>query len=168
MAALAMARAGYTAESRQFAETLSRDFPQNTTLQNHWLPSIQAAIELTRNNPAKAVEMLRPATGYELGQPEGSLLGMMYPVYLRGQAYLQMRKGTEAAAEFQKIIEHRGVVLNFPTAALAHLGLARAYALQGDTAKAHAAYQEFLTLWKDADPDIPIYKQAKAESAKLQ
>jgi predicted Zn-dependent protease len=85
----------------------------------------------------------------------------------RGQAYLQMRKGGDAAAEFQNIIEHRGVVLNFPTAALARLGLARAYALQGDTIKGRDAYQDFLALWKDADPDIPILKQAKAEYAKL-
>jgi len=168
LAALAMARAGHAAEARQIAETLSRDFPQNTILQSCWLPSIQAAIELTRNNPAKAVELLRPATAYELGQPFGSYFGMMYPVYLRGQAYLQMRKGEEATAEFQTIIEHRGVVLNFATGALARLGLARAYDLQGDTAKARDAYQDFLTLWKDADPDIPILKQAKAEYATLQ
>ena len=93
---------------------------------------------------------------------------MMYPVYLRGQAYLQMRKGPEAAKEFQKIIDHRGIVLNFPTGALARLGLARAYAVQGDIVKARAAYQDFLTRWKVADPDIPILKQAKAEYAKVQ
>jgi len=166
-AALALARAGYTAEARQLAEALSRDFPQDALLQNYWLPAIQAAIELTRNNAEKAVELLRPAAAYELGQPLGSWVGMMYPVYLRGQAYLQMRKGKEAATEFQKMVEHRGIVLNFPTAALARLGLARAYALQGDIAKAKAAYQDFLTLWKDADPDIPILKQAKSEYAKL-
>jgi len=92
----------------------------------------------------------------------------MYPVYLRGQAYLLARQGPEAAAEFQKIIDHRGIVLNFPLGALAHLGLGRAYALQGDSTKARTAYQDFLTLWKYADPDIPILKQAKAEYAKLQ
>ena len=91
-----------------------------------------------------------------------------YPIYLRGEAYLAGRRGNEAAAEFQKILDHRGVVVNEPIAALAHLGLARAHTLQGDTAKARAAYQDFLTLWKDADPDIPILKQAKAEYAKLQ
>jgi len=167
-AALAMARAGHTAEARRLAGTLTRDFPQDTIMQNYWLPSIWAAIELTRNNAEKAVELLRPATAYELCQPPGFFIGMMYPVYLRGQAYLQMRKGKEAAAEFQKMIEHRGIVLNFPTGALARLGLARAFALEGDKAKASAAYQDFLTLWKDADPDIPILKQAKAEYAKLQ
>jgi len=167
-AALAMARAGHTAEARRLAGTLTRDFPQDTIMQNYWLPSIWAAIELTRNNAEKTVELLRPATTYELGQPSGFFVGMMYPVYLRGQAYLQMGKGKEAAAEFQKMIEHRGIVLNFPTGALARLGLARAYALEGDKAKASATYQDFLTLWKDADPDIPILKQAKAEYAKLQ
>ena len=167
LAALAMARAGNAAEARNLAEALRRDFPQDTLVQFYWLPTIWAAIELTGNNAEKAVELLRPATAYELGQPPGFWVGMMYPAYLRGQAYLQMRKGKEAAAEFQKMIEHRGIVLNFPTAALARLGLARAYGLQGDIAKAKAAYQDFLTLWKDADPDIPILKQAKSEYAKL-
>ena len=92
----------------------------------------------------------------------------MYPVYLRGQAQLLANQAKEAAAEFQKIIDHRGIVLNCPLGALAHLQLARAYSLQGDTAKSRAAYQDFLTLWKDADPDIPIYKQAKTEYARLQ
>jgi hypothetical protein len=92
----------------------------------------------------------------------------MFPVFVRGEAYLAAHKGSEAAAEFQKILDHRGLVLNQPIGALAHLGLGRAYVLQGDTAKARTAYQDFLTLWKDADPDIPILKQAKAEYAKLQ
>jgi len=92
----------------------------------------------------------------------------LYPVYVRGEAYLAAHRGSETAAEFQKILDHRGVVINEPIGALAHLGLGRAYALQGDTTKARAAYQDFLTLWKDADPDIPILKQAKAEYAKLQ
>jgi len=92
----------------------------------------------------------------------------MYPVYVRGEAYLKAGKGQQAAAEFQKLIDHRGIVLNFPLGALAHLGLARAYTLQGDTATAKAAYKDFLALWKDADADIPILKEAKAEYAKLQ
>jgi predicted Zn-dependent protease len=92
---------------------------------------------------------------------------MLYPIYIRGQAYLKLRQREEAVAEFQKILDHRTIVVNFVTSALAHLGLARAYALQGDTAKAHAAYNDFFTLWKDADRDIPILKQAKAEYAKL-
>jgi len=166
--ALALARGGHAAEARQLAEALNRDFPEHALLRGYWLPAIWAAIELTRNNGEKAVELLQPATVYEIGQPPGSLFGMMYPVYLRGHAYLQMQKGQEAAAEFEKIIEHRGIVLNFPTGALAHLGLARAYVLQDDKTKARAAYKDFLTLWKDADPDISILKQAKAEYAKLQ
>ena len=92
----------------------------------------------------------------------------MYPVYVRGEAYLAAHQGKEAAAEFQRILDHRGIVLNEPIGALAHLQLGRAYSLQGDTAKARAAYQDFLTLWKDADPDIPVFKEAKAEYAKLQ
>jgi hypothetical protein len=92
----------------------------------------------------------------------------MYPIFIRGQAYLDLRQGKEAAAEFQKFLDHRGVVVNYPLAALSRLGLARAYTLQGDTVKARAAYQDFLTLWKDADPDIPILKHAKSEYAKLQ
>jgi len=93
---------------------------------------------------------------------------MLYPVYLRRQAYLLAHQGKEAAAEFQRMIDHRGIILNFPLGALAHVGLGRAYALQGDTARSSAAYQDFFTLWKDADPGIPILKQAKAEYAKLQ
>jgi eukaryotic-like serine/threonine-protein kinase len=114
------------------------------------------------------VEILKTAAPYELGQPPPFQLGPMYPVYLRGESFLLAHQGKEAAAEFQKIIDHRGIVLNFPLGALARLGLARAYALQGDSAKAPNAYLDFLTFWKDADPDIPILKQAKAEYAKLQ
>jgi tetratricopeptide (TPR) repeat protein len=91
----------------------------------------------------------------------------LYPAYVRGQAYLALRQGKEAAAEFQKYVDHKGIALNSPLAALAHLQLGRAYELSGDQAKARSAYQEFLALWKDADPDIPIYRQAKAEFAKL-
>ena len=94
-------------------------------------------------------------------------LGTLYPVYLRGHAYLLLRQGNEAAAEFQKILEHRGIVLNFPLGALAHIGLARAGVLAGDTVKARKAYQDFFALWKDADPDIPILREARAEYARL-
>jgi hypothetical protein len=112
----------------------------------------------------KAFEGLQMAVPYELGSPDGN---PMFPIYLRGRAYLMARRGSEAAAEFQKILEHRGIVLNSPIGALAHLEIARAFAMQGETAKARVAYQDFLTLWKDADPEIPILKQAKAEYAKL-
>jgi hypothetical protein len=111
---------------------------------------------------------LEAAAPYELGQPPQLQLGTMYPAYIRGQAQLMAHNGTAAAAEFQKFLNHRGIVINFPLGALAHLGLARAYALQGATAKAKAAYQDFFSLWRDADPDIPILKEAKAEYAKLQ
>jgi serine/threonine protein kinase/Flp pilus assembly protein TadD len=168
VAALALARAGDVSQARKLAENLNREFPQDTIVQGYWLPSIRAAIELNGKKAAAALELLKPAATYELGQCEPFQVGMMYPAYLRGQAYLLARQGKEAAAEFQKLIDHRGIVLNFPLGALARLGLARAYALQGDSAKARTAYLDFLNFWKDADPDIPILKQAKAEYAKLQ
>jgi serine/threonine protein kinase/tetratricopeptide (TPR) repeat protein len=138
-------------------------------LRNYWLPSIRATIELSRNNADKAIEILQAAVPYELGIPTPAPIvgGMLYPIHVRGQAYLELRQGTAAAAEFQKILDHRTIVVNFITGALAPLGLARAYALQGDTTKARAAYNDFFTPWKDADPDIPILKEAKAEYPKL-
>ena len=117
-------------------------------------------------SPTKAVEALAPGAPYELGYPAQSVAIALYPVYLRGEAYLAAHQ--EGAAEFQKILDHPGVVTNEPIGALAHLGLGRAYAISGDGAKAKTAYQDFFALWKDADPDIPILKQAKAEYAKLQ
>jgi tetratricopeptide (TPR) repeat protein len=168
VAALALARAGNAAQAQKIVDSLNKDFSKSTTVQGYWLPSIRAAIEINGKNDARAVEILETATPYELGQCEPFQVGMMYPVYLRGQAYLLARQGKKAAAEFQKIIDHRGIVLNFPLGALAHLGSGRAYALQGDNRKARTAYEDFLTLWKDADPDLPILKQARAEYAKLQ
>jgi tetratricopeptide (TPR) repeat protein len=165
LAALVLARAGDTTQPQKLAERLNKDFSHNTIVQGYWLPSIRAAIELHANNFTKTIEILHDAEPYEYGQT--SILAMMYPVYVRGQAYLLAGHGREAAAEFEKMIEHPGLLLNSPLGALARLGLARAYALQGDTAKARAAYKDFLTLWKDADPDVPILKEAKAEYAKL-
>lgn len=165
--ALALARAGDTAQAEKLAESLNRDFPKNTIVQGYWLPSIRAAIELHAKNAAKAVEILRTAAPFELGQSQPFQMGMMYPPYLRGEAYLMLHQGQEAAAEFQRIIDHRGIVLNFPLGALAQLGLGRAYALQGDTTKARAAYNDFLRLWTNADSGIPILKVAKAEYANL-
>jgi tetratricopeptide (TPR) repeat protein len=124
---------------------------------------IHAAAALQSGSANKALEALLPASPYELGSTGFNL----YPVYLRGEAYLAAHQGSAAAAEFQKIIDHRGIVLNDPIGALAHLQIGRAYAMQGYSAKAKAAYQDFLTLWRDADPDIPILKQAKVEYAKL-
>ncbi|MFY9528822.1 MAG: protein kinase [Candidatus Acidiferrales bacterium] len=167
LAALAFARSGDGARAQTLADQLAKENPDNTLIKFYWLPTIRAAIEIVRKNPAKAVEILEPAAEYELGQPLPFQLGTLYPAYVRGEAYLQLRKGSEAAAEFQKLLDRRGLVANFPLGALAHLGLARAYALQGDTARARAAYQDFLALWKDADLDIPILIAAKAEYAKL-
>src|SRR5207253_1402769 len=134
----------------------------HTIVRSSYLPTIHAQLALIRNDSSKAIEVLQAATPYELG-----LISLLYPVYVRGEAYLAAHQGGGAAAEFQKILEHRGIVQSEPIGALAHLGLARAYALQGDTPKARSAYQDFLALWKDADPDIPILKQASAEYAKL-
>jgi serine/threonine protein kinase/tetratricopeptide (TPR) repeat protein len=164
-AALAYALAGDAAHAQSLAEDLAKRFPQDTLVQSVMLPTIRAKIEIGRRNPARAIELLQAAAAYELGTALG---GCMYPAYVRGEAYLAAQQGNAAAAEYQKILDHRGIVLNCLTGALAHLGLARAYALQGDTTKARTAYNDFLTLWKDADPDIPILKEAKAEYAKLQ
>jgi predicted Zn-dependent protease len=167
LAGLALARAGENAQAHKLAENLNKEFPMHTIIQGYWLPCIGAAIEISAKKPANALQILQRAAPYELGQSQPFQLGMLYPIYLRGQAYLLARQGKEAAVEFQKIIEHRGIVLNFPLGALVRLGLARAYALQGEVEKARAAYQDFLILWKDADPDVPILKEAKAEYAKL-
>jgi len=167
MAALALARAGDTEGADKLASELDKTFPLGTVVQRYWLPTIRAAVALERKDPNHAIELLKVASPIELGQPT-TLTVVLCPAYLRGEAYLMLHNGNRAAAEFQKFIDHRGLVVNFPWGALARLGLARAYALQGDTAKARAAYQDFLTPWKDADPDIPILKQAKAEYAKLQ
>ena len=166
MAALALARAGDTAGAENLAAKLDRTFPMDTLIQRYWLPTIRAAVALERKDPNHAVELLKAANTIEFGQPS-YLTVVLCPVYLRGEAYLMLHDGNRAAAEFQKFIDRRGLVANFPWGALDRLGLARAYALQGDTAKARAAYQDFLTLWKDADPDIPVLKEAKAEYAKL-
>jgi eukaryotic-like serine/threonine-protein kinase len=149
-------------------DDLSRRFPEDTVVQFNYLPTANAMLQINAGNPAKAVEILDAARPYELGSPSNISMSLsMYPVYVRGLAYLSTKKGTEATVEFQKVLSHRGVVQTEPIGSLAHLGLARAYALQGDTAKAKAAYQDFLTLWRDADPDIPIFIFAKAEYAKL-
>jgi eukaryotic-like serine/threonine-protein kinase len=170
LAALALARAGDSDRAQKMADDLEKQNPLNTTINGYWLPTIRAALELNRQNPSKAVEILHTAAPYERGEPDPApeVGGFLYPIFLRGQAYLALRQASAATAEFQKFLDYRGVVINCPLGALAHLGLARAYALHGDTSKARAAYQDFLTLWKDADPDIPVLIVAKAEYAKLQ
>jgi TolB-like protein/DNA-binding winged helix-turn-helix (wHTH) protein/tetratricopeptide (TPR) repeat protein len=167
IAALALARAGDTAGAEKLAAELDRTFPLDTRVQRYLLPTIRAGVALERKDPNRAIELLKVASAVELAQPT-NITVYLCPVYLRGRAYLMLHDGTAAAVEFQKLIDHRGVVMNSPWGALARLGLARAYAMQGDTVKARAAYQDFLTLWKDADPDVPILKEAKAEYAMLQ
>jgi eukaryotic-like serine/threonine-protein kinase len=168
LAALALARIGETARAKAIVEELEKNYGSDTILKVYWLPTIKAAAELNGNNSAQAVVFLEAAAPYELGDPPQLQMGTMYPVYIRGQAQLLAHNSVAAAIEFQKFLDHRGVSLNFPLGALAHLGLARAYAMQGDSAKAKTAYQDFFALWKDADPDIPILIAAKAEYAKLQ
>jgi tetratricopeptide (TPR) repeat protein len=180
-AALAFAVAGDSDRAESLAQDLKKRFPLDTQMQSLWLPAIQAQLALNRRNPAAALQALQAASPIELGAiPFGNNISCLYPIYMRGQAYLAAKQGSAAAAEFQEILNHSGIVWNCWTGALAHLGLARANALQARTSAAQsadadaarvralAAYNDFLTLWKDADPDIPILKKAKAEYAKLQ
>jgi serine/threonine protein kinase/tetratricopeptide (TPR) repeat protein len=167
--ALALAYAGDDGRARMLTDDLGKRFPEDTIVQLNYQPSLRAKLAVSRGNASGAIESLRVALPYELGQTTSSTYGWtaVYPIYVRGEAYLAAHQGNEAAAEFQKIIDHWGIVLNSPIGALVHLQIGRAYAMQGDAAKAKAAYQDFLTLWKDADPDIPILIAAKAEYAKL-
>ena len=171
-AALALARGGDVATAEKLVDALNQEFPLDTLMQNYWLPTVRAAIALQRRDSVKAIATLRTSVPYELADPPPFSAGTMYPAYLLGQAYLSSGNasgnGELAAAEFQKILDHPGVIVNFPLSALSHLGLGRARALSGDEAAARNAYQDFFALWKDADSDIPIMKQAKAEYAKLQ
>jgi eukaryotic-like serine/threonine-protein kinase len=168
-AALALAYVGDDGRARGQAEDLGKKFPEDTLLQFNYLPTLRARLAVSRGNASDALETLKTAAPYELGSvPSGGYVWLaLYPIFVRGEAYLAAHQGKEAAAEFQKILDHRGVVANEPIGALAHLQIGRAYAMQGDTAKAKAAYQDFLTLWKDADPDIPILIAAKSEYSKL-
>ena len=170
LAALALARIGDTDQAKRLADDLAGRFPLNTVINRYWLPTIYASIEIQRGNPARAVELLQTTAQYELGSPlpQFEVGGTLYPVYVRGQAYLLLHQGTQAVGEFQKFLDQRGVAVNCPLAALARLQLARAYVLAGDSKRAGGSYQEFFALWKDADPDIPILKEAKVEYAKLQ
>jgi hypothetical protein len=178
-AALAFAMAGDPARANSLAQDLGKRFPLDTQMQSLWLPSIQAQLALDKKNPASAMTALQSASPIELGQISFVInISCLYHMYVRGEAYLAAGQGNAAAAEFQKILDHSGIVWNCWTGALAHLGVARANALQSRTSqgadadaarvRALAAYKDFLTLWRDADPDIPILKQAEAEYAKLQ
>jgi DNA-binding winged helix-turn-helix (wHTH) protein/Flp pilus assembly protein TadD len=170
LAALAMARVGDLEKSQGVADELARTFRQNTVINRYWLPSIRAAIAIGRRHWPEAVDLLRGTSPYDFAYPNPELgVGRyFYPVYLRGEAYLKMNQGNDAAMEFRKFMDHRTMAINSPLAALAGLQLARAYAAQGDTARARVAYQAFFTLWKDGDADIPVLKNAKEEYAKLQ
>jgi tetratricopeptide (TPR) repeat protein/predicted Ser/Thr protein kinase len=173
-AALALAFAKDSVHAQALTDDLTKHFPEDTVVQYIYLPTVRAQLALNRNDSTGAIKLLQAAAPYELGDVR---IGDLYPVYVRGNAFLAAHQGSEAAAEFQKILDHPGVVVNDPIGALGHLGLARAYALQAQWAqgadadaartKARAAYRDFLTLWKDADPDVLILKQAKAEYAKL-
>jgi len=167
IAALVLIRADDISQGQKIADDLAKNYPQDTIVNSYWLPSIHAAIEINRQSPSRALDLLRAAESYELGNPSPSV-GPLNPIYYRAYAYLGAGRGPEAAKEFQRIIEHRGIVLNSPLGALAYLGLARSHAANGETSGARTAYQDFFALWKDADPDIPILKEAKAEYAKLQ
>jgi hypothetical protein len=171
--------AGETSRAESLAQDLGKRFPLDTQMQSLWLPAIQAQLALERKNPVSALSTLQGATPIELGQIQFVLnISCLYPVYVRGEAYLGAGQGRAAAAEFQTILDHSGIVWNCWTGALAHLGVARANALESRTSRgadadaartrALAAYKDFLTLWKDADADIPILKQAKTDYAKLQ
>jgi eukaryotic-like serine/threonine-protein kinase len=166
-AALAFARAGDSERAQKLADESQRQAALDNVFVNYWLPTVRAAIEIDRKNPAKAIEFLKSVL-YESGQGADLEFGVMfYPPYVRGQAYLLLHQGDEAAIEFHKLIDRPSMLANNPLFVLSHLGLARALALQGQTEKSREAYQEFFNLWKDADPDIPILQQAKAEYAKL-
>jgi tetratricopeptide (TPR) repeat protein len=169
-AALALALAGSSSRAQVLADDLEKNFPEDTSVRFSYLPVLRAILAINRRQPSRAIEVLESAAPYELGTPRSNLqgfFGALYPVYVRGQAYLSAHQGAEAAVEFQKIIDHRGILVSDPVGALAHLQLARAFALSGDTAKAKSAYQDFLTMWKQADSDIPVLKQAKTEYAEL-
>lgn len=167
LAALTLARTGESAEAKALADELEKSYPSETILKVYWLPTVRAALDLNANNTTEALESLEAAAPYELGEPEQFQLGTMYPAYVRGLAYLAAHNGTAAAAQFQRILDHPGIVINFPTGVLAHLQLGRAYAMAGDGAKAKVAYEDFFNLWKNADPNIPILKEAEADYAKL-
>jgi eukaryotic-like serine/threonine-protein kinase len=169
LAALALARSGDSTQAQKIADELERENPLNTLIVGYWLPTIRASIQIDYKNADKAVQMLQVAAPYDLASPSPAVEfgSFLYPAYVRGEAFLLLHNGADAAAQFQKFLDHRNIAADCPLAALAHLQLGRAYAMAGDTAKAKAAYKDFLTLWKDADPDIPVLQRAKAEYAKL-
>jgi eukaryotic-like serine/threonine-protein kinase len=168
---LALALSGDYARSQTLTNDLEKRFPEDTSVRFSYLPALRALAALNNRESAKAIELLQVAVPYDLGTPLSGapgFFGPFYPIYIRGEAYLAAHQGVEAAAEFQKILDHRAIVVSDPIGALARLQQGRAFTMSGDKTKAKTAYHDFLTLWKDADPDIPIFMQAKSEYAKLQ
>ena len=169
-AAFAEGLSGDVSVPQAMADDLEKRFPEDTSAKFYYVPSLRALAALNHHNPAKAIEWLQIASTYEFGEPQScfyGFFGVMYPVYVRGEAYLALHQGAQAAAEFKKIVDHRGIVISDPVGAMAHLQLGRAYLMAGDKAKAKAAYGDFLNLWKDADSGIPVLQQAKSEYARL-
>jgi len=164
--AMALARAGDGSHARSIADNLDKQYPSDTTVQYYWLPAIRSAIELEAGSPDRAIQLLQPAEQYELGGPI-PFFGPMYPIYLRGLANLKAGRGRDAIREFQKILAHQGIGQNFVTSALSQLQLARALKMDGDKPSARKAYQSFFELWKDADADVPILVEAKAEYSRM-
>jgi eukaryotic-like serine/threonine-protein kinase len=169
-AALALALSGDSTQAEKLANDMEKRYPEDTSVRFSYLPVIRAAVALQHGEPLKAMDALQASIPYEMGSPRSSqtaFFGSLYPVFFRGEALLAAHKGTEAANEFQEILSHRGIMIGDPVFVLAHVGLARAYALSGESARARAQYEEFLALWKTADLDLPVLRQARAEYAKL-
>jgi DNA-binding winged helix-turn-helix (wHTH) protein/tetratricopeptide (TPR) repeat protein len=169
-AAFALALAGDIARTQTLADDLQNRFPEDTSVRFSYLPTLRAVIALKRGHPEESIKLLQISAPYDLGTQRSTihgLFGALYPIYVRGEAYLAAHQGAEAAAEFQKVLDHRGIVISDPVGALANLELGRAYVLSGDKRRADRAYQNFLAQWKDADSDIPVLKQAQAEYSKL-
>ena len=169
-AGLAMAMAGDWLKAQSIADQLESRFPDDTSVRFNYVPVIRAAIELTRHRPGEALAALKPAAATEMGvsrSPISTLYGALYPVYFRGLALCAQGQGAKAALEFQRIIEHSGVVVSDPVGALAHVQLARSYRMSGDFERAKTVYQSFFELWKEADPEIPLLRQAQAEFRQL-
>jgi hypothetical protein len=169
-AAFALVLSGDRFGSQKLADDLAKRFPEDTPVQFEYLPTLRALFALDARSPSEAIERLQTAIPYDFAMPGTAFFakfGGLYPAYVRGQAYVEVGRGREAAAEFQKVLDHRGIVLADPIGALAHLQLGRALVLLRDWDSARSVYRGFLSLWKDADPDIPVLRQASAEYEKL-
>jgi tetratricopeptide (TPR) repeat protein len=166
MLALSLAQSGRTAEAERLADEVSQEAPLDTIVQRYLVPTVRAAVKLQQHDPGAAIDLLRETVQYDLAVTNS--FDHLYPAYIRGLAYLESGDGRSAAGEFQKLIDNPGLCWEYITGPLARLQLGRAQRLMGDNASARKSYEEFLSIWKDADPDIPIYRQAKAEYARLE